>query len=199
MKLQPMHWVWQRERPEHHSGAVRLYRSLFADEDCFVRGPGQCHYRSQATTMEVFSGVVRPCGRSGCVCDRQPRSSSCFVFQQCFVNSSDPCCIAGSTPRRCELCFNEYMRAQQNDSGFFDETSWYLSETSNSGSDDSPQFFVEPKPKKTQVFDSRGECGKFGGQKILCLGCQASVVVCWFWGELLNSFARGNKNSKFLQ
>ena len=49
----------------------------------------------------------------------------------------------GCTPRQCDKCFN---RKPPHDSGYFDETSWYLSESSISESESSPEFFyVEHK------------------------------------------------------
>lgn len=41
MSLMPDHWIWMRERPEHHAGAVRVYRGVEPDEANlpYPRGP----------------------------------------------------------------------------------------------------------------------------------------------------------------
>ena len=38
MTLRPDHWIWGRERPMHHSGAVRMY-TRDPDDDGYPRGP----------------------------------------------------------------------------------------------------------------------------------------------------------------
>ena len=74
-----------------------------------------------------------------------------------FFDEEEECYVRGpgSTPRQCDQCFG---RSTQHDSGYFDETSWYLSQSSNSESESSPEFFyVEPKVRKAHRFDMRGK------------------------------------------
>ena len=57
-----------------------------------------------------------------------------------FFDEEEECYVRGpgSTPRQCDKCFG---RKPPLDSGYFDETSWYLSESFNSESEPSPEFF----------------------------------------------------------
>ena len=45
--IDPEHFIWRRERHEHHSGATRTYAKSHAEKEPFPRGPGRspinCH------------------------------------------------------------------------------------------------------------------------------------------------------------
>ena len=39
MEVCPDHWIWQRDRPLHHGGALRTYNKDEDDDDLYPRGP----------------------------------------------------------------------------------------------------------------------------------------------------------------
>ena len=57
MAIDPSHWVWQRERPEHHAGALRQYMRG-PDEDAYPRGPdGSPRYCDKCEEMVQYDSA----------------------------------------------------------------------------------------------------------------------------------------------
>ena len=54
MRIQPGHWAWLRERPEHHGGAIRAYKRD-PEDDGYPRGPYGTPYRCSVCDSMVDS------------------------------------------------------------------------------------------------------------------------------------------------
>ncbi|XP_063800924.1 speedy protein C isoform X2 [Pseudophryne corroboree] len=71
MSKDPLHWLWLRDRPIHHSWAVRSY---LQDEDLFPRGPGSTQYSCTLCRRSSTSNI------EGATCSDSPTENELFSF-----------------------------------------------------------------------------------------------------------------------
>lgn len=89
MSLYPDHVIWQRERKEHHGGAIRRYDE--SSEDCFIPiGPNgsPAHCDLCAKTGSFAYCLSSPC--------KSPNCEDCIYLSSCSDESTDSVMELGS-------------------------------------------------------------------------------------------------------